>query len=600
MEEARAALRVPNRVAPQLSGRAFGAPETMLDNFLGAVAAVIIEKGKEQLNVLLEMFLKKLVCDDLKLQLPPHDAHCDFGQLQRGESHEEDREKCTKKCKKNTACETACAPKHPDRAPICKVQVLPNTCQLVTHLRADDLLGAGTALLSSLTGDFIHFAVRGIRYALDNQWKGGEWSRIKLVSDLLEDVASAAGDMASGKPLRGSLDAQALLIRLADQPWESLLGGNPQLRPAVTGVRVGLAILARCLDAQACDARAVFHLLQTADSVFEIDPGELEQARKWWPDLDRWILRGLDILTPPRDATPAFQLESAVGMVFELLEHLAYMAEKCTGDCKCAAGCGFEPDEFLSAGDFRKLKALRLVEAIVQGALHSDIQVVLSAAGDLLTFGPKLFFGEATESDKLQKAVSVATRWLGGAASYLSTYVPRDKQTPEQWKAQQQAREKAVRSLLSAAGDRSQRGDSLIFSIGAQFSLIGGGQRKSAPKSWGGMDPQLSLPIGVALQWVPGQKYHVGFHLQLSVLDVAQYAAYDTTGKVTSAAGTTFLFVGVSTGILIGVPKASLFVGLDVRYAPSLFPEAVGSETRSGAFRIGANIGVYVPFFDFN
>ena len=86
-----------------------------------------------------------------------------------------------------------------------------------------------------------------------------------------------------------------------------------------------------------------------------------------------------------------------------------------------------------------------------------------------------------------------------------------------------------------------------------------------------------------------------GCHFGLTLLDVAQYASTDGDSTAEPEIGTA-VFLGGRAGLLIGLPNASLLVGVDGGYAPGI---KYGDGTR-GVARFGVFAGTYVPFIDFN
>ena len=110
--------------------------------------------------------------------------------------------------------------------------------------------------------------------------------------------------------------------------------------------------------------------------------------------------------------------------------------------------------------------------------------------------------------------------------------------------------------------------------------------------------PQLALPLGLFLQ----RKWRcVGLHLGAFLADVAQYVAYQKDGETTDVRWDTGIALGGRVGMLVGSMADPFVLGLDVRYAPTLFSTAASSEPASGGtFRIGAFVSYYVPFFDLN
>jgi hypothetical protein len=216
--------------------------------------------------------------------------------------------------------------------------------------------------------------------------------------------------------------------------------------------------------------------------------------------------------------------------------------------------------------------------------------------------------------------------------SYASTYAEDAKNNPELQKQQHDARKKAIEALIDATTDRRTREGDWVYSIGVN---VGFGfpswqwTRVTDPndprytrfpaRPTFNLPPQLELPIGFAIQKLPGRR-HMGFHVQFSGLDLAQFVAYayrrdtgQTNGDTTNSSAVdltrpvwaNFVTANLQVGWILGTPSNNFMLGFEGRWAPTLFATTATTagrqdERRGGLWRIGFFFSYYVPFFDFN
>jgi hypothetical protein len=318
-------------------------------------------------------------------------------------------------------------------------------------------------------------------------------------------------------------------------------------------------------------------------------PGlDLEAVRKQWPQLSSFVQRGLLVLAPVKGATASEQLVLAIDLLFDVLERVAEAAN-------------------LQPGQKEILPTIRLA---LLAAARSDVPGMLAATTQLLPSVYALAGGKMLTEPE-QEPFKQALRIVAGTAAYLGTYQSAESASPEQIKAQHAARKRAIESLIDEATRRSGRGGETIVSLGASAGLGGGGQYQTNPHDtgWvgGGYPPQLSLPMGLAVQILPGGSSGcnriVGLHSQLVLLDVAQYVNWNTEASQIQPAWSSALSFGLQVGALFGIPKAPhipIIVALDARFVPTLFRSDGDGQHDIRAFRIGAFLGTYIPFFDFN
>lgn len=284
--------------------------------------------------------------------------------------------------------------------------------------------------------------------------------------------------------------------------------------------------------------------------------------------------------------------------------------------------------------DEQRRPALDGIETLVLAALDRDIPRALASAARLLKMlaesqsnkcageGRKVRGDEGCKSvHKYKYEVEELTTLLSSIATYASTYLaPAEGQAELSAKELRAARTAAIESAIDVFTNRNRRHGAWVGSLGLPVGFSMGGQSfrtADAPHRLGapqGMPPQLSLPLGLAVQRLPGHHHRNGgrpdgkfffdgFHAMATLIDLGQFVAYDADGDITKPTWNTFLSLGGQVGWLVGSPSNSFVIAADVRYGPSLFKSGDGSsmgDQPGGALRFGLFVAYYVPLFDFN
>lgn len=231
---------------------------------------------------------------------------------------------------------------------------------------------------------------------------------------------------------------------------------------------------------------------------------------------------------------------------------------------------------------------------------------------------------------------------LGAIATYSATYVQADLDA----EAARAARKDAVTALIKASTKRRHRAAEWILSVGASAGIGVAGAQFVFNHEFDGtprpMYGQLLLPMGLALQRLPhqvaftrpggddgyrrlsfrgGRNLGAGLHLMVSAIDLGQFVAHapldscETEGPRSKFGGQlcgagasqvaeprweNLFALGGQVGLLVGTPEGPVLVGVDFRYAPTLFSASPEGRDVAGAFRIGGMLSFYIPFFDFN
>jgi hypothetical protein len=203
-----------------------------------------------------------------------------------------------------------------------------------------------------------------------------------------------------------------------------------------------------------------------------------------------------------------------------------------------------------------------------------------------------------------------ALRLIAGVVAYAGTFQAKKEADKDSSEAElHDQRTKILESLTADMTDRQDREGDVILSLGGSLSLVGGVR---AP--FGGGTPvyngPFSLSLGLGLQNVP-QDCPVGWHLELGLLDLAQYLSYEATPKDSATKTESKVEVrkpevkdAVSPSLKVGVQwgrDVPFFLAAGFGYAPFYeFKKADGTIDSRGAFTASATFGAYVPLIDLN
>ncbi|MFO0882594.1 MAG: hypothetical protein U0894_00120 [Pirellulales bacterium] len=378
------------------------------------------------------------------------------------------------------------------------------------------------------------------------------------------------------------------------------------LRDVVCPVRFALAVVSACQHRGGCDAAVVASYLQKPDRFLDDNNRCSPDQQQKWPEMAQFVSRALEVVKPTKATPPAVQLRNVSNLIFDVAERL--LAQRKTR--------AFPLDK----------ASLQAMRSIITGALGQDAQAVLIGFSGLIGRGLDVALHQRrdaslTDDDTVTdtmfgKALQKFSALAAAVASYAQNYSSGDDKLDEkQAKAQRDARKKAIESMMDVTTNRSAREGDMIVSLGINpgLSLIG---YQTGPGTSGQSPfyyPQLSLPMGIALQGLPSAKLNrhlrrLGWHVQASFVDLAQFVSYDGSANLSmnNLRWSDFVMIGLQGGFLLGSnPNMQFVVGIDTRYAPtqSFLPKPADDSTTEplrGVFRVGVFASYYVPFFDFN
>ncbi len=414
-----------------------------------------------------------------------------------------------------------------------------------------------------------------------------------LASDLPEATSDATG-----------MKQQAV----ASLTSETLTKASAELE-ALFGLNIQTALAEKTLK----DWEKVYAAVQRYNLITERKE-VADTLAEWNQQVLYWLPTMRDILSPPAGTTKRQTVGRSLALSLSVLEEAWSRSDPKSNELELAE----------KRSVHERFAALRaLVEALVNERYGEVVQQGGAILSSLIADSCKDEKGTcevALTSEQAEKWFGV----LGAFASYAGSYHAKsddDLSSEELAKFQAEERKTAMKELINAATDRHGRGGDILFSLGV---LVGTtmGQRtqrtKDASDEIGetkGRYEGLSLPTGVALEWLPRDarskpthwsKFwaHFGLHLQFSLLDLGQFVTVSDKELAEPTPATPFYFGG-QVGVLVGTPKYNALFAFDGGYAPGMTykeetDESTPKEVLPGGWRFGGSVGMFVPFLDFN
>lgn len=356
---------------------------------------------------------------------------------------------------------------------------------------------------------------------------------------------------------------------------------------------IGLGVVRECLREGPCSAEELARQLERELR----SPGNdlcdplVQKIDLAWPGYRSMLARAVDAFRPPPGTTANQTAKVVANLVLDAVE--AYPV-----DCETQARLG---------------RFIRPTRALVNAVLDRETSDAIVQASTIVTVLIDEYWEESghqkvpATSDGVKKSLAL----LNAFAAYASTYSePKNGGGAESGdaaeavaKIRHDERKRAMKELIEATTDRRNRYDASIFSFGVGVGGAAGYRYVRGGTTHGFLDhtefsPQLSLPLGLAWEYLPGRKRVIGFHGQMTFLDIGQYASVSTgTGSLADPTLGSALALGGNVGILLGRPSYSVLVGFQGGYAPAV--RLIEDRPLGGAY-LGVFAGTYVPFFDFN
>lgn len=431
--------------------------------------------------------------------------------------------------------------------------------------------------------------------ALSQSSAAADWknlaAEVRPISVMIRAIARILPDLIAGRPLDETV-AQKLVLDLQDAKLtEGVCSGTDSKACAwACGVDAAMMVIASCQqsDTRTCTASEIKNQLAgltgnppEGTPVTDANGGCVGFLSNW-PELAETIAAGAEALRPRPDASRKEVVTKALAFGFDVLERraCATVSESCS--------------------------YVRDMRVLMQGIVDEDATRILLSGSALITRGLDKV-GEKARTDAQRVALKKTLAVAGALTTYASTYTTADGKTETQNAEQlHDARKKAIEGLIDATTQRSDRGGEFVASLGVNpgFVLSGYQRLPKAGTENQYMPPQLSLPIGLAFQWLPNtkdnEKWKIGHHIQFAAADLGQFIAIAQDGTVSEARWDSFLMAGLQYGVIIGTPSNNFMIGVDARWSPTVFTKSGDATDGGGALRAGLFASYYVPFFDLN
>jgi hypothetical protein len=496
-------------------------------------------------------------------------------------------------------------------------RILPNSCEFVQRARIQDIASRGKDALQALERDILYIALRGAEPSLveiEPAARAFVRSASQALLELLQHstISARTPQLLLTQASRIAMDGRTLAQLAAATattvaPVDAIAKDNEAQAKKnqfnhdayVCGLKLAFAAMAQCHASDNCDVRLISQLVNQPWEFFSdgtcLSNKTLKEVRDLWPDLELLVARGMEVIGPMPGASPLQMLRDTMDLTLELAAR-----------SWAFVGGDIEPKNRLPFAYLRDLR--EVADALIDRAPQ---HALVAASGVVERVFERYRIDRANFPDSVKqsrKSVAALRRATGILTAILTLVDLREMRaaesdSPEAGKsreANRDARKKAMESLIDSATDRSNREREWVASFGAAVGGFGGGQwigeANGFRPNW--MYPQLALPIGFSLQYLPpSTAVGVGFSASLTFADLGQYIAYKKDGAVAAARWDTFFAPGLQVGAMIGTSSTSFMLTLDGRYAPTLYTER---ESGPGAFRLGLGLTYFVPFWDFN
>ncbi len=457
--------------------------------------------------------------------------------------------------------------------------VFAETCKTLESVRIEELAASSKTLARALAKDLVHLSFTAL----------GTFGFPDDISPLVSTFERLTEGLIAGQSIGTERDVQTILLDLGSIPVPPARRGKAAGLDEGTwrcAVGAGIGVVRECLREGQCTGE---ELKRGLDREFRyVKPGhachdELAEVDKHWPALRTILARAVDAFRPPPGTSANQTAKVVANVLFDMIETYPLWKEPAR---------------------VRMKRFIPYTRTLVNAVLNGDTSDATVGATALVTTCIDDYFarnegrGLPVTSDQFKKGMAI----LNGFSAYASTYSesPRageeGKTDAERERLRHEERRKAMSSLIEAGTDRKNRDGAVIVSLGVGVGF-GGNWRYHRGGDMNNFTPQLSLPVGIALERLPGKRY-IGLHGQLTALDIGQFAAVSSdSGELPKANVGTAVAFGLTGGILLGRAAYSVRLGGSFGYAPTFQPER---SIRPGGVYGGFFLGTYVPFLDFN
>lgn len=443
------------------------------------------------------------------------------------------------------------------------------TCETLDSTRLQDLAASPNLLYKAVATDGLHNIM----------------TRIPLqspeVSSLLDENVAAlilgAVMQAQGKAYFGTPE-EILSEFLARAVVDNKIVDEDKLENVTAGQKAilvaSLAVL-RCKQSGTLSPKCEYNDLVDQYAT-AIAPGSAE-VRIGAKSLAKNLIAGL---TPAKD-NPRLKYHASVEALFDAT---CMIASKRAIVCSGLAGAGVIPKNITSVSTApltppEILQAIGLAQNVALAAIDGQGNELIQSIMDV-----QAMLGEKSDQDKYARAFRIC----GSILNYSATYTAKDLSAVDA----HQARQKILESLTTDMTNRTGREGDTIWSVGGSLRLASGARFGRGSSNYYG---PLSLPIGLGYQNNSGGH---SFHAELSFLDIGQYVSFQDEGTVQSPNLADSLAPSATIGWSWGGKQLPYFIAATGGYSPQY--KFKDTDSKRGAFFVGAVIGIYVPFFDLN
>jgi hypothetical protein len=454
--------------------------------------------------------------------------------------------------------------------------VFSRVCKALEAVRIQELAASSKVLARALAGDLAEFAFRYLH----------ELNSDPFVGALLDWLQQSIAALIDGKSIGTERDFQAMLLKLGKVPvagevWVSATPNKLSQADWRCGIGIGLAVVRECLRRDRCTAESIeSSLASELDEASRPCFDSVASLRKNWPDLGPLLARSIEVFRPPPGTAANQTAKTATNIFLDVLQRRLD-----------------DPRTEVSRG-------LEHIRGLINAVFDKDYVAGVTSAGGLLTDAIENYCQEQGDRcfvDATSTQVKKGVALLNGFVSYASTYQDKpdatnnDKTEAEREKLRHDERKKAMEELIDSTTDRSNRQGDWVVSTGVAVGFNAGRVPRNFRLDDAFWSPSLSLPLGVSIEYLPRKV--LGFHAQVTLLDLGQYANINGDAQIAKPEIATAAVVGTQLGMLVGSSKYSALIGIDFGYAPAL---KFTDTQNPGVWRLGGFAGTYIPFLDFN
>jgi hypothetical protein len=443
--------------------------------------------------------------------------------------------------------------------------ILPETCAAITRTRLEDLAASGRELAEALIDDLCKATFTGLPEPVQDK---------HLIRQLVQaaiDLTGGRHDLARDVALNVAID----LLQAMNKPAANTSKATPPEQAHTIA-----QVIFDCNANRSCNAAAIRVRLSAPEDYYGYGYSPVS-----WERAPAFVASALHVLRAPATTTEAEQVASTLGLVLDFRDLTSPT----------------------TPGSPTTLGSTEQIRHMVDGVLERNITKVIISSLDLVPKG--------TNTDQLLQA-SKALATLG---SFLTVSTGGREPSADERTERREARKKALGSLIDQFGDRSNRRGDTVLSISS--NLMFGPAGLAYLPSANAQDSKIvyqatpvSLTLGLALD--TSDHKGLGFHIDLSVLDLGGYASIRSGGATAtpcakdanckpdavSIAPGDVIRPAITFGPSYLFRDANLifFVGPSVGYAPKIGVSSDAVKSAQSAFYAALVAGVTIPIFDLN